>query len=98
VKPVCVPCQRFFRVKKSGFYFIEGMPKPGLSSRAAPGTSEPEKWEPYKMWVGDEWECKGCGAIIVSGFGQKPIAEHYQDGFAETVKKFGANQLQVNDC
>lgn len=95
MKPVCVPCQRFFRPKKNGYYFIEGMPKRG---RPEPGTAEPENWQPYKLWVGDQWECEGCGAVILSGFGQHPIAEHYQPDFAERVKAMGADQLQVNDC
>lgn len=94
MKPVCVPCQRFFRIKKSGFYFIEGMPK---ERQALPGTAEPEKWQPYKLWSGDKWECEGCGATIVSGTGREPINEHYRPGFAEHVEKLGASQLQVND-
>lgn len=96
MKPVCVPCQRFFRMEKVGFYFIEGMPLPG--ERPKLGTAEPEKWTPYKIWVGDQWKCEGCGAAILSGFSHNPIAEHYQSEFQETVKKLGADQLQVNDC
>lgn len=96
MKPVCVPCQRFFRAKKNGFYFIEAMPVAG--ERPAPGISEPEKWTPYKVWVSDLWECEGCGARILSGFGREPLAEHYQPHFAEVVARVNANQLQVNDC
>jgi hypothetical protein len=95
MKPICVPCQRFFRMKQSGFYFIEGMP---VSNHAEPGTSEPEKWQPHKIWVGDRWECGGCGAVILSGFGRHQIAEHYQPDFADRVTALGANQFQVNDC
>lgn len=95
MKPVCVPCQRFFRVKKTGFYFIEGMPS---SNDAPPGTAAPEKWRPYKVWVSDQWECEGCGTQILSGFGSGPIAEHWETKFGETVKALGADQLQVNDC
>lgn len=95
MKPVCVPCQRFFRMKQSGFYFIEGMP---AENHAPPGTAAPEKWKPYKLWVGDRWECEGCHAVILSGFGQQPINEHYRDDFAEQVQRLGADQLQVNDC
>ena len=84
MKPICVPCQRFFRAKQNGYYFIEGMPREG---RPEPGTSEAEKWTPYKVWVGDLWECQGCGATIVSGVGRGPLAEHYQPDFAETVQR-----------
>lgn len=95
MKPVCVPCQRFFRPKKNGFYFIEGMP---TANDALPGVHEPEKWTPYKLWVSDLMECPGCGAQILSGFGQAPIAEHYQEDFAKRAAALNAHQLQVNDC
>ena len=97
LKPICVPCQRFFRMKRSGFYFTEGMPN-GAHLPAEPGNTHPEQWRPYKLWVGDLWECKGCGAKIVSGFGGGPIrVQHHQD-FADEIKRLGANQFTVNDC
>ena len=95
MKPICVPCRRFFRMKKAGFYFLEGMPS---VNGALPGNSEPDKWKPYKVWAADRWECQGCGAAILSGFGRGEIAEHYQPDFAEHVKRLGADQFQVNDC
>ena len=97
MKPVCVPCQRFFRMKKSGYAFIEGMPANG-AERPASGTSEPDKWKPYKIWVGDLHECQGCGAQILSGFGIQPVSEHYRSDFAEKIAVLGADRLQVNDC
>jgi len=96
MKPVCIPCQRFFRVKKSGFYFIEGMPVG--PERAASGTAEPEKWKPYKIWSGDRWECEGCGAAIVSGVGHGPVSEHYEKDFEHYKQSLNAIQFQVNDC
>lgn len=93
MKPICVPCQRFFRCQKNGFYFVEGMPE----GNARPGLEDAEKWSPYKLWVGDLWRCNGCGATIVVGIGSKQLAEHYEPGFAEQVKRLGA-ELQVNDC
>lgn len=95
MKPICVPCRRFFRPKKNGFYFIEGMP---MVNDARPGNVDADKWKPYKLWSGDLWECDDCGAIIIVGTGRSPIAEHYQANFAERVESFGAEQLQVNDC
>ena len=47
---------------------------------------ETASFGPYKLWSADLWECKGCGFQIVSGFGNNPIAEHYQRGFAELLK------------
>jgi hypothetical protein len=93
VKPVCVKCQRFFRPVYNGFKFIEGMPDHG----ALPGTAEPEKWHPYKLWNGDKWACFGCGTEIVVGVMGGPIREHYQEDFKATVEAWGAT-LQVNDC
>lgn len=94
LRPVCIPCRRFFSVKKNGYAFIEGAPD---GNDAPPGTAAPERWHPYKLWVGDLYECKGCGAQIVSGFGSRHIAEHYQPEFKETVERCGAT-VQVNDC
>lgn len=95
MKPICVPCQRFFRPKKNGFHFIEGMPK---ANETKPGTAEPENWAPYKMWVGDLWECPACGSQIVSGCPTFPMAEHYEAGFRNLVALHKADQFQVNDC
>lgn len=94
MKPICVKCQRFYRAKKNGFYFIEAMPVTGYP---APGTSEPENWTPYKLWAGDLWECEGCQHQLVSGVGRGPLAEHYQPNFANQMAAF-APKLQVNDC
>jgi hypothetical protein len=93
MKPICVPCQRFFRPKKNGFYFLEGMPV----NNALPGKADPDNWKPYKLWAGDQWECPSCEAQIVVGFGQRPISEHYKEDFQKTVEQYGA-EYQVNDC
>ena len=95
MRPVCVPCRRFFRCRKNDFWFIEGMP---IGGSPEPGTSEPEKWRPYKVWAADLYECNGCGAQILSGFGRAPIAEHFELEFDTLVQRLNAAQLQVNDC
>lgn len=94
LKPVCVKCHRFFRMVKSGFYFIEGFP---ISYPATPGLDDADKWRPYKLWSGDKWRCEGCGAEIISGTGMSPIAEHYQDEFEQRKAQLNA-EYQVNDC
>ena len=86
MKPVCKKCGLFFRAKKNGFFFVEGMPVGG------------GVWKPYKIWLGDLWGCQGCGAEIVIGVGREPISEHYQPGFSEMLDQSKASQLQVNDC
>ena len=95
MKPICVQCQRFYRPKKNGMYFIEGMP---IHNGALAGKAEPENWKPYKLWCGDKWECPDCRAEIIVGCGIQPIAEHYQPDFTGVVAKFGAGQFIVNDC
>lgn len=95
LKPICVKCQRFYRPHHTGRRFVEGMPKGGSLS-AAPGTSEPEQWQPYKVWSGDEWICHGCGHLIIVGTGFVPMKERHENGFSDFVKE--AKYLQVNDC
>lgn len=94
MKPICVKCQRFYRVKKNGYSFIEGMP---IVDRAVVGVRGNGEWQPYKLWVGDLWECPDCLAQIIVGTGLNPISEHYQPEFVAQVEKYGP-QLQVNDC
>lgn len=95
MKPICVKCQRFYRIKKGGISFIEAMPANG--SHPKPGTSEPENWKPYKLWHADLWECQGCGHQQISGCGFEPISEHYKPEFAKQVQQWQP-MVQVNDC
>ena len=94
LKPVCVPCERFMRMQKSGYYFIEGMP---LGNDAKPGLAEIARWKDYKLWSGDLWKCPDCGASVISGVGYSPIAEHYQEDFGRK-KEILAPTLLVKDC
>ena len=95
MKPICVGCQRFYRPKKNGFTFVEGMP---TMAGAKPGIVDAALWKPYKLWIGDLWECEGCQARIVVGVGFNPISIHHLLDFEAQVKKYGGDQLQVNDC
>lgn len=77
----------------NGVAFIEGMP----IDNAKPGKAEPEKWNPYKLWVGDEWYCPDCSHTIIVGCTQRPVAEHYQPDFQKLAEAYGASLL-VKDC
>lgn len=91
-KPACLKCQRFYRPKKNGFIWCEGMPK---ENHAEPGISHPEKWEPYKIWSGDLWKCGGCGHELIVGSGYQPISvQHYPD-FQHDMRFVKAT---INDC
>ena len=92
-KPACPKCQRFFRPKTNGYSMMEGMPL----NNAPPGKVDPDNWKPYKLWVADLWECPDCGAEVVVGYGQQPVAEHYQTDFREQVA-LRPPKVQINDC
>jgi len=87
MKPVCVPCKLFYQPKKNGTYFEEGMPV----------NEHPPTWSSYKLWVGDLWECAGCGAQIIVGVATEPVAEHYQPKYKSLVAKTNP-LLRVDDC
>ena len=103
--PICVPCQRFYRPEKNGFYFLEGMPiQPSVNIHVAPGKSMEEYWKPYKLWCGDLWKCEGCGHLTIVGVAREPMNEHYMDHFKEHAEKYCTKYkdlpypYQVNDC
>lgn len=106
-KPVCVPCQRFYRPEKNGFLWVESMPQPPVDMAAdlIPRGNEPgadEIWTDYKLWLSDKWKCDGCGHEIVVGHAFQPASEHYLPTFKGVVKeaeeRMGAPLLRVNDC
>lgn len=97
MKPICVPCERFMRCKRSGYYFLEGKPHGGSVEWDGRYGKNSQGWTPYKLWAGDLFECDGCGASAIAGVGQTRIAEHYEPDFAETVRRLGA-VLLVKDC
>lgn len=94
MKPVCPTCKRFYKPKKNGYYFLEGMP---ASNTTPPGTSHEAEWSPYKLWAGDLYECPGCLAQVVVGVPHRPIAEHYEFDFSRQLELYEP-QVQVNDC
>ncbi len=94
MKPICVTCKRFYRPKKNGFFFIEGMP---AVDGAKPGNAEPQNWKPYKLYAGDLWECPDCHSQIVSGVGAGPIGMRHEEDFAYKVESYQPT-LSVNDC
>jgi hypothetical protein len=101
LKPICVPCQRFFRVERNGYRFTEGMPNgqwPMGMGPTPPGKEHDEYWQPYKIWQGDLWRCEGCGAEIISGVAAEPVGERHMVHFDDVRREGGYDQLQVNDC
>lgn len=102
VKPICVPCGLFFRPAKNGFIVEEGKPDAGDPVRWSgknPGDDRDREWSSYKLWNGDKWKCKGCGAEIVVGIIGVPLNEHYREDYETVRQTFGGdNILFVHDC
>lgn len=98
MKPICVGCQRFYRPKQTGIPFVEQMPD-GAVPVALPGKIEARRWSPYKIWLGDLWECPDCKSEVIVGVGRNPLAEHFQDNFAAELEHAGGESvLKINDC
>src|SRR5262245_37605123 len=100
LKPVCVKCQCFYRPEHNGHFFTEMMPN-GYHSGSPEdrrGVKAPDTWTPYKLWVGDLWQCPECGHQIVVGVIAGPVSEHFHPDFESLRKSYGGDQLNVNDC
>jgi hypothetical protein len=95
MKPICVNCQRFYRPRKNGVYFVEMAPKhPG----AAAGRKAPHAWRPYKVWCGDLWLCPDCGHELIIGVPTVAVSEQFKPDFQDTIANREANWLEVKDC
>jgi len=100
MKPICVTCRCFYRPKRNGIAFVEGMPRGseyGTTAEERRGNRAPHFWKPYKLWIGDLWECPDCHHQLISGVAHLPVAEHYQPEFASGIAVLGA-EIQINDC
>ena len=71
-KPTCVPCQIGMEQVKIGLY-------------CASMFSDPP--QPYKIWAADKYQCPICGHEVLSGYGDRALMEHFQEGFEEYVKR-----------
>ncbi len=92
MKPICVPCQRFFQPERNGVNVLEQIPEP------APGDGGGVMFSPYKLWMGDLWKCPSCEETIVVGVGVKPLAEHFQEKFPKELEYAKSDLVTVNDC
>lgn len=39
------------------------------------------------VWFADLWICPTCSHEIIAGFGAKPVAVHYEEGFEEKLQR-----------
>lgn len=68
---VCAPCQKEMRLVRVGVLVEEHM----------------EDGQPYKIWAADLWECEKCHHQCFLGFGDNPIAQHFDSDYSEVQKK-----------
>ena len=67
----CMDCGRIMRVRDIGVQIHETT----------------ETGEPYKLWSADIIECPSClSAVVVIAQTQKPILEHWENGFTKRAK------------
>lgn len=71
-RPVCVKCQVEFRVRKNGVTVIDTFSRPP---------------KPYRLIRADLFECPICRTLIVGGFAQEPLVEHFEDNFEYWLQK-----------
>ena len=74
MKPACVRCGLKLKCHRIGQPVVE--------------TSDAGKENDCRLWMTDIHKCPGCGVEIILLFGAQPIAEHYQDDYTETLKRF----------
>jgi hypothetical protein len=93
MRPACIKCQRFLKPKKNGAGVLECIPGPGSPPA---GTAGEGAWRPYKFWMADIWECRGCGLEVAAGSGAMPLSEHHQERFPNDQKVHGV-YAKIND-
>lgn len=92
MKPVCVLCNRFYYPSKNGRAVEEFMP-----AQSDTPAGQPEGWRTYKLWLGDEWTCRGCGSMIVVGFGTLPVSESFYPDHEDQLA-CEPDRVEVYDC
>ncbi len=66
-RPICVKCQIEYRPEKNG----------AIAEEMATGIGS------YKIWSADLLKCPICGHLIISEYGNNPLAEHYDPDYEE---------------
>lgn len=69
---VCADCELALEIEKSGVYVVVMFNDPP---------------QPYQVWSADLHTCRRCSRKAVAGFGNRALAEHWQPGFADVLKR-----------
>lgn len=80
-RPVCSKCQVELRPTNNDAMVVDHAYDPP---------------QPYKIWCADEWTCPKCGYQIVIGFGDSPIAHHFEPEFQPILSSIKAKNLILN--
>lgn len=67
---ICVPCEEEMQRIRSGVVVEEHM----------------GDGKPYKIWFADLWECPKCHHQCLFGFGNRPVAQHFDSDYLEMQK------------
>jgi hypothetical protein len=67
---VCGSCGVEYAPNLNGVYVVEMM-------------ARGRRQVPYKVWIADRLECPHCGNLIIAGFGDAPIRQHFDEDFKE---------------
>jgi uncharacterized protein with PIN domain len=51
-----------------------------------------------RLWCADLWNCPSCGHRMIKGWGQNPIAEHYEEGYEASLSKCKATGVMFTVC
>lgn len=85
MRPICVKCEVPMKSEHTGAIVVELFGKNAAI---------------YRMWRGDTWRCPVCGQEIVSGFADKPFAEHFAHNCPEVLqakKAIGSPIIYMNE-
>ncbi len=82
IHPVCVKDKVSYRPHKNSVFVFE-------MARTIPAPHI------YKIWAADTKICPVCKHVVVVGFAERALSEHYKDGFQELVDKIRVKETVV---
>lgn len=62
------------------------------------GYAETADFGPCAVWDADLWKCRGCEIEILHGFGQGPVAHHWQgELFERALKDYEEKSILIHE-
>ncbi len=75
----CSACRVSYRPLKNDIVVVETMDK--------------EMKQPYRLWCADLVACPICKHRLITGFGVKHFAEHYEPDFKENLARYKQHNI-----